>query len=66
MNTPNWIPLSRSLPPEGVEVHTKIDEGCPRNETTLKRRGNLWFLPDESIYVYYTPTHWARMEDDES
>lgn len=39
---------------------TKIDNenGC-RNEQPLKRRGNLWFLPDDSMYVYYTPTHWT-------
>jgi uncharacterized protein (DUF2126 family) len=22
------------------------------------RRGRLWFFPDESMYVYYTPTDW--------
>lgn len=45
--------------PEGVEVETKIDneQGC-RNETTLTRRGNLWWFPDMSMYVYYRPTHW--------
>jgi len=38
---------------------TKIDDGKGvRNETTLKRQGNLWFYPDMSMYVYYTPTHW--------
>lgn len=28
------------------------------DEQTLKRRGKLWFTPDETMYVYYTPTHW--------
>lgn len=56
----NWMPTSYRLPPEGVAVMTKIDDakGC-RNETTLKRRGHLWFTPDEVMYVYYTPTHWV-------
>lgn len=63
MKTPNWIPLSRSLPPDGVEVHTKIDDSLgPRNETTLKRQGRLWFMPDMKMYVYYTPTHWAEVK----
>jgi hypothetical protein len=45
--------------PEGVEVDTKIhDRDGVRNHQTLVRRGQLWFLPDGSMYVYYTPTHW--------
>lgn len=55
-----YINCSTSLPPEGKLVYTKIDDtnGC-RNEGKLYRKGNLWFVPDGSIYVYYTPTHWA-------
>lgn len=60
MNT--WTSTSESLPDEGLVVMTKIDdEKGVRNETTLKlggRHGNLWFHPDGSMYVYYTPTHW--------
>jgi hypothetical protein len=59
----NWISTKAELPPNGLVVHTKIDDepyGC-RNEQTLKRSGNLWFYPDGSMYVYYTPTHWARV-----
>lgn len=49
--------------PEGVEVMTKIDDECGvRNEQPLKREGGLWFFPDKSMYVYYTPTHWKPME----
>lgn len=45
--------------PEGVSVHTKIDdeEGC-RNETVLVRKGNMWWMPGGEMYVYYRPTHW--------
>lgn len=45
--------------PEGVVVRTKIHDkdGC-RNEALLKRIGNLWFVPNGSMYVYYRPTHW--------
>lgn len=52
--------ISRSmLPPENLVVETKIDDerGC-RNQQKLKRIGNLWYFPDGSMYVYYTPTHW--------
>ena len=58
-----WRPLSYFNQPEkGVLVDTKIhDENGCRNETRLKRdgqNGNLWFVADGSMYVYYVPTHW--------
>lgn len=56
-----WYLTSQKLPPENVVVDTKIDDtrGC-RNETRLYRQGNLWFLEDGSMYVYYVPTHWKE------
>ena len=61
----NWISTTQSLPETGVVVDTKIDneKGC-RNETKLMRQGNLWFFPDGSMYVYYTPTHWKDHRND--
>lgn len=61
MNQPRddkgWRHISTA--PDKVTVLTKIDdEQGPRNEQKLKRQGNLWFFPDGSMYVYYTPTHW--------
>ena len=54
-----WISVAERLPEEGVEVATKIDnEGGLRNEGTLTYKQNLWWLPDMSMYVYYSPTHW--------
>jgi hypothetical protein len=59
----NWIIIDpknpETWPPENVVVDTKIDDGngC-RNEQRLKRDRNLFFFPDDSMYVYYTPTHW--------
>ena len=57
-----WISLEEQLPEEGVEVMTKIDDakGC-RNEQSLTRKGNLWFYPDMSMYIYYLPTHWMPL-----
>lgn len=55
----SWNKCSEVLPKDGVVVMTKIDgDGNPRNEQPLKLSGRLWFLPDGSMYVYYTPTHW--------
>jgi hypothetical protein len=46
--------------PEDVVVRTCImDKDGFRNDQRLKRRGRLWFTPDDAMYVYYTPTHWA-------
>ena len=58
----DWLECSYRLPDEGVVVMTKIDDGfgC-RNEQELKRLKNLWFFPDASMYVYYTPTHWKSI-----
>ena len=52
--------------PNGRVVETKIDDAKGlRNEQPLKRQGNLWFFPDGSMYVYYTPTHWREPRLDE-
>lgn len=57
--TNNWISVEDRLPEDGKIVETKIDDGkFIRNIQKLKRKGNLWFLPDGSMYVYYSPTHW--------
>lgn len=49
------------LAPADEVVETKIDdEHGERNLATLRRIGRLWYVPDGSMYVYYTPTHWRR------
>jgi hypothetical protein len=58
---PEWVKCSIKLPENGKLVETKIDdEKGVRNEQILKRQGNLWYVPDGSMYVYYTPTHWRQ------
>lgn len=53
-----WINVKNNSPKDNVVVKTKIDDiGGIRNEQKLKKVGNLWFVPDGSMYVYYTPTH---------
>ena len=55
-----WEPIATA--PSGVVVETKIEDADgTRNVQPLKRRGALWFMPDDSMYVYYTPTHWRKL-----
>lgn len=55
----DWIKTLDRLPPKETVVETKIDDGKGRrNVQKLFRKGRLWFIPDGSMYVYYTPTHW--------
>lgn len=59
LNMFGWKKTIDELPEEGIVVETKIsDENGNRNYAALKRQGNLWFLADGSMYVYYRPTHW--------
>jgi hypothetical protein len=52
---------SAETAPEEEIIWTKIDdENGVRNVAPLKRSGILWYVPDGSMYVYYTPTHWTR------
>lgn len=52
-----WKPASEA--PENKTVMTKIDDkDGVRNEQKMYRQGNLWWLEDGSMYVYYTPTHF--------
>lgn len=53
-----WIETLQRVPKEGVEVETRDSGG---NVQTLVRKGGLWFFPDMSMYVYYTPTAWRAM-----
>jgi len=58
-----------SSAPEGVEVMTKIhDKDGERNVQSLVKRtripgetNSLFWTPDGSMYVYYTPTHWRPL-----
>jgi len=54
-----WKSIKEQTPPQGMIINTKIDdEHGERNIQELKLEGNLWFVPDGSTYVYYSPTHW--------
>ncbi len=54
----NWKPASEA--PEGVVVETRVNDG---EVTKLKRRKRLWFVPDGTMYVYFTPTHYRPIAE---
>lgn len=61
-----WQPIETA--PLGVIVETKIDDpNGVRNVQTLKALQRdpscrvMWYFPDGSMYVYYTPTHWRHV-----
>lgn len=63
MKPTNWINLKSSQPPQGELVATKIDDASgPRNEQPLRLRGRMWYVHDDSMYVYYVPTHWHPID----
>ena len=56
----DWQPIETA--PRDVVVRTKIHDAFgARNDQPLRLRGNLWYFPDDSMYVYYTPTHWKSL-----
>ena len=54
-----WTRTSDRLPPAGEVVKT-ISEGGMEQELKYDDSG-LWFVPDGSMYIYYTPMFWKRM-----
>jgi hypothetical protein len=54
-----WQDISTAPAREVVWTKIHDDEG-ERNAARLYRERSLWRLPDSSMYVYYTPTHWSR------
>lgn len=64
MSEQTWVSTGERLPDNGVVVETKLDYGKSfsfHQKQTLKRSGNLWFVPDGKMYVYYTPSHWREL-----
>lgn len=51
-----WTPVTRTtLPPDGQRVEVITPGGDQR---TLIYSSGLWWLPDRSMYCYFTPTFW--------
>lgn len=59
----SWIRTVDAKPADGEIVETKVHDGIScRNEQNLQRSGQLWFIPNASLHVYYTPTHWRPIQ----
>lgn len=58
-NDIEWLPIATA--PEGRVVRTKVCDSEGSYQKLIKH-GRLWWFPDMSIYIYYTPTHWAEVE----
>ena len=55
MDEQDWCPTDRILPEEGKVVWA-MDSGG--HVQTLKLSSGLWWFPDGSMYVYFTPLFW--------
>lgn len=56
---PEWKKITEEHPPTKRVIKTKIsDKSGDRNEQELIYDSGLWWFPDKSMCVYYTPTHW--------
>ena len=53
-----WRRLDENPPPEGEVLKIITANGL---EAELVFKDNLWWFPDYSMYVYYTPLFWKRM-----
>ena len=58
MTERRWHNVIHDPPPENVVVEVENNGGA-----LLKKSGNLWWFPDGSMYVYYTPEYWRFPED---
>lgn len=55
VNVAEWSRTAERLPPDGVPVDTISPGGTAQR---LVRRGALWFLEPDGMYVYYIPLLW--------
>lgn len=54
-----WQPIETA--PRGQVIRTRINDADGiRNDQYLKLgiTNNLWWMPRDEMYVYYTPTEW--------
>lgn len=55
-----WNKLTDKIPEEGKLLDTMSLSGIQQD---LCRKGNLFFFPDMSMYVYYTPNLWRYKDE---
>ena len=57
MTTVIWKRTEDEKPQPGQVVETMSSNG--QQQTLKYDSSELWFVPDESMYVYYTPEFWS-------
>ena len=57
MSINDWKHTATELPENDVVVDAMDSGGHVQD---LKRDGNLWWFPDGSMYVYFTPIMWKH------
>ena len=55
MSDPRWVRTTDRRPQDGWRGQVITPGGDQRE---LVYAGNLWWLPDRSMYVYFTPERW--------
>jgi len=63
MANQDWNPIvvdDRSTWPPDGEVVSTMDSGG--HVQPLMRKGTLFWFPDMSMYVYYAPKFWQKIE----
>jgi hypothetical protein len=53
-----WTPVADERPAENQHVEVITPGGDQRD---LIYANNLWWLPDKSMYCYFTPTFWRPL-----
>lgn len=53
-----WNHVPDTLPEDGQEVEVVTESGDQRRLVYERR---LWWLPDRSMYVYFTPILWRAL-----
>ncbi len=57
----DWTKTADQPPEPGVVVEA-MDSGGHVQDLVFDR--NLWWFPDKSMYVYFTPTFWKEKTTD--
>lgn len=61
--TVQWELWRESSPESGEKLRVITPSG---DERTLAFQNGMWWLPDMSMYVYFTPVFWRRATEGET
>ena len=56
----DWNLTEKESPEDGVVVETMDSGGHVQD---MKKKGNLWWLADDSMYVYFIPMFWKPKDE---